>query len=200
MKIFLTGSTSGVGQALFDLLSLDHTVEAPPRTQLDLANLDQVNSIDVNCDLLINCAGTGLGGKQPFVDHPVKDIVDIVNTNLVAPMLLTHNALKNNPCCKIVNVTSTNNNRYWPNDLAYSLTKKSLSDFGHMLRIEYPECRVLEVRLGLTKTNFNQARYQHDPERYQELYHNPCLMPEYVANRIVDVLFDDRIKFIEIAP
>ena len=200
MKIFLTGSSSGIGAALFDLLSGHHQIIAPSRTDLDLGCLPDVASVDVNCDMLINCAGTGLGGKQPFADHQSTDMIEIFNTNLLSPILLTKSALKNNPSCKIVNITSTNNNRYWPNDLAYSLTKSSLSEFGSMLRIEYPSCCLLEVRLGLTKTNFNNSRYKNDPDRLQDIYTNSHLLPENVANKIIDILFDNTVKYIEISP
>jgi short-subunit dehydrogenase len=200
MKIFLTGASSGIGAALFETLSVDHQVIAPNRNTFDLTNTKHIDDLDVDFDMLINCAGTGLGGKQQFANHCSNDVVEIFNTNLLAPILLTKNVLKINPACKIVNITSTNNNRYWPGDLVYSLTKSSLSIFGDMLRVEYPDCCLLEIRLGLTKTNFNKARYKNTPDRYQDIYNNPHLLPENVANKIVSVLFDNTVKYIEISP
>lgn len=200
MKIFLTGSSSGVGAALFELLCKNHQVTAPTRDELDLSCVSSLESLNIDCDILINCAGTGLGGKQLFADHQTLDVIKIFNTNLLAPVLLTKSVLKNNPECKIINITSTNNNRYWPMDLAYSLTKSSLSEFGNMLRVEYPNCQLLEVRLGLTKTNFNQSRYKQEPGRYQDIYTNPHLLPANVANKIVDIMLDNTIKYIEISP
>jgi short-subunit dehydrogenase len=200
MKILLTGSSSGIGKSLKNILQADHTVIAPSRSELDLSLLKSVHSVDIECDILINCAGTGIGGKRPFVDHSTADIIDIFNVNLIAPVLLSQCVLRKNSQCKIVNITSTNNNHYWPNDLVYSLTKKSLADFGNMLKIDHPDCRLLEVRVGLTKTNFNSARYHNDPERYQDIYVNPHLTSDTVANKIVDIMFDDRVKYIEISP
>lgn len=200
MNIFLTGGSSGIGQALKCILEKDHTVFAPTRNQLDLSAVEALHSATIECDMLINCAGTGIGGKQPFVDHSTVDIVDIFNINLIAPIVLSHRALKFNTKCKIVNITSTNNNRYWPNDLVYSLTKKSLSDFGNMLKVDYPNCRLLEVCVGLTKTNFNSNRYHREPQRYQDIYVNSHLTADTVAKKIVDVVFDDRVKYIEISP
>jgi short-subunit dehydrogenase len=200
MKILLTGSSSGIGKSLKNILQADHTVIAPSRSELDLSLVKSVHSIDIECDILVNCAGTGIGGKRPFVDHCNTDIIDIFNVNLIAPVLLSQRALQKNSQCKIVNITSTNNNHYWPNDLVYSLTKKSLADFGNMLKIDHPDCCLLEVRVGLTKTNFNSARYQNDAERYQDIYANPHLTADTVANKIVDILFDNRVKYIEISP
>lgn len=203
MKILLTGSASGVGQQLNQLLTnAGHNVVALTRTQLNLAAINDVTAFTAGpVDMLINCAGTDIGGKIDFCNHQISDIVDILNTNLVAPVILCHTVLKANSVCKIVNITSTNNNRYWPNDLAYSLSKKSLEELGRMLCVEYPALSYLEVRLGLTRTNFNQSRYKNDPERFVDLYEsNRYQTATEAAERIVNVLFDSNIKFIEISP
>jgi len=201
MKILLTGSSSGVGQALYQQLCVNHEITAPLRRQLDLLDLDQIlNFVNQQYDILINCAGTGVGGKTDFVNHNTNNIKDILQTNLIAPVLLSQAVLKHNPQAKIVNITSTNNLRYWPNDLAYSLSKKSVEEFGKMLMIEYPTIDYLEIRLGLTKTNFNQNRFKNEPNRYTELYQNNFLIPTDVANKICNVLFDNSVKFIEISP
>ncbi len=202
MNILITGSASGVGQALHKQLSSNHNVLAPTRNELDLSDAQQILNYQLNsCDMLINCAATGRGGKIDFVDHQSQAIVEIINTNLVAPMLLSKRVLLINPDCKIVNITSTNNNRYYGNDLVYSLTKKSLADFGTMLKVDYPVLRYLEVKLGLTRTNFNQSRYRDEPHRFKDIYQqHPCLEPTTVADRVVSVLFDDTIKMLEISP
>jgi short-subunit dehydrogenase len=201
MKILLTGSSSGVGQMLYQQLCINHEVTAPARQQLDLLDSEQIlKFVHQSYDMLINCAGTGIGGKIDFVNHNATNIKDILQTNLIAPVLLSQAVLKHNPRAKIVNITSTNNLRYWPNDLAYSLSKKAVEEFGKMLMIEYPIINYLEVRLGLTKTNFNQNRFKNELNRYTELYQNNYLTPDNVANKICNVLFDDTVKFIEISP
>jgi short-subunit dehydrogenase len=201
MKILLTGGSSGVGQALYQQLCVDHKITAPIRQQLDLLDSDQIiNFVNQRYDMLINCAGTDVGGKIDFVNHNTNNIKDILQTNLIAPVLLSQAVLKQNPQAKIVNITSTNNLRYWPNDLAYSLSKKSVEEFGKMLMIEYPTIDYLEIRLGLTKTNFNQNRFKNELNRYTELYQNNFLIPTDVAKKICNVLFDNTVKFIEISP
>ena len=90
MKILLTGSSNGLGQKLHQLLTaLDHDVVAPTRDQLNLADTNNVIAFAVNhVDMLINCAGTGIGGKIDFCHHNINDVVEIFNTNLVAPIVL----------------------------------------------------------------------------------------------------------------
>lgn len=202
MIIVITGTTSGVGLALTQALKPNHTVVSLNRHDVDLSDITQVQNFSLpHCDILINCAGTGIGGKIDFVNHNIDDCVKILNVNTVSPVLLTHKALKINKNCKIVNITSTNNNRYWPNDLVYSLSKKSLSEFSKMLKVEYASANVLEVCLGLTKTNFNDSRYKNCADRHIDIYsQNPHLEPATVAGKIVEALFDDTVKYIEIAP
>ena len=199
MKIVITGTASGVGFGLAKKLQ-HHNVTALTREELDLSDINAVINYDLGiCDMLINCAATGVGGKIDFVNHKSYNIVNIMNTNLLSPVLLSKQALANNANCKIINITSTNNNRYYPGDLAYSLSKQALANFGTMLKIEYPDVQYLEVRLGLTKTNFNNNRYRNDLDRFIDVYDNKHLTVDHVTDRILDVLFDSSIKTIEVA-
>lgn len=200
MIIGVTGTTSGIGQALATKLN-SHDVISINRQQVDLSDISAVQAFDMpQVDMLINCAATGVGGKIPFDQHDQVCVEIVLNTNLIAPVLLSQKALQKNHNCKIVNITSTNNRQYWGNDLVYSLSKLALADFSEMLRVEYPNTCILEVRLGLTKTHFNINRYRGFEQRFEELYNRPHLTADYVADRICSVLFDDNIKFIEIAP
>jgi short-subunit dehydrogenase len=201
MKILLTGASSGLGKALKQCLVSSHDVDAPNRQSLNLSDSKSITEYKNSYfDMLINCAATGVGGKIDFVNHQVESVQEILQTNLLGTVLLTQKVLQTNPKCKIVNITSTNCNQYWPNDLVYSLSKKALSEFNRMLQIEYPHTPCLEVRLGFTKTNFNHNRYKHEPERYTDIYSQyPYLTAEEAADKIVKVLFDDHIKFVEVA-
>jgi short-subunit dehydrogenase len=201
MKILLTGSSSGIGAELLRELAPGHEVHAPKRDGLDLCDAASIMSyVTQSYDMLINCAGTGLGGKIDFLQHDPAAAQTILKTNLLGTVLLTQQVLRQNPATKIVNITSTNNNRFYPGDLAYSLSKKALESFTDMLRTEYPSVPILEVRLGLSKTNFNQNRYRDEPARYQDIYQNPYLDADVVARSIIGVLFDNHIKRIEISP
>jgi short-subunit dehydrogenase len=199
MKILLTGASSGVGKCLAQKLC-NHELTDLNRAELDLGCVEQVLAYTPGCvDLLINCAGTGIGGKIDFVNHRDHMVAQILTVNLLAPVLLTQKVLRGNPQCRIVNITSTNNKRYYANDLAYSLSKLALGNFGNMLSVDYPDINLLEVRLGLTKTNFNTARYANDPDRFHDIYVNHHLTADQAAEKIHSVLFDSTVKFIEIS-
>ena len=201
MKIAITGTSTGIGAELAQQLSIDHEVTAYKRNHLDLSDCEQVSATEMSaCDMLINCAGTGIGGKIDFINHDPSHVIEILKVNLIAPVLLSQKILKVNPQCRIVNITSTNNRRYYPRDLAYSLSKKALADFGDMLRVEYPDVNLLEVRMGLTRTAFNDNRYRPCPERQVNIYELPHLTVLNAVSRIMPALFDNKIHFIEIAP
>ena len=139
MKILITGTGSGVGERLHVSLSQSNDIIALARNNLDLSNIAAISEFTMpKIDMLINCAGTDIGGKIEFTKHNTNEVITIINTNLIAPMLLSQKALKLNTNCKIVNITSTNNIKYYPNNLTYSLTKKALETFTNMLRVEYP--------------------------------------------------------------
>lgn len=200
MRILITGTSSGLGQELASRLQ-HHDVVALTRQLLDLSDIASVTDYDPGfCDILINCAGTDIGGKIDFVNHQSQNVVDILNTNLIAPVLLSKYVLANNAKCKVINITSTNNNRYHANNLSYSLSKKALAEFGAMLKVEYPDVNYLEVKLGLVKTEFNRNRYQHEPDRFSDIYQLPHLTVCQAADIIVPAMFNSSIKFIEVAP
>jgi short-subunit dehydrogenase len=200
MRIVITGTSSGLGQELASRLH-EHDVVAPTRQLLDLSDIASVVNYDPGfCDILINCAGTDIGGKIDFVNHQTQNVVDILNTNLIAPVLLSKQVLANNTKCKVINITSTNNNRYHANNLSYSLSKKALAEFGAMLKVEYPDVNYLEIKLGLVKTEFNRNRYQHEPDRFNDIYQLPHLTVCQAADIIVPAMFNSSIKFIEVAP
>jgi short-subunit dehydrogenase len=201
MNIAITGTSSGVGKGLWQQLEYLHNVVCITRNLVDLSDISAVGNYNMpEADMLINCAGTDRGGKIDFVNQDQESIIDILHTNVVAPVLLSKKALATNPRCKIVNITSTNNKRYWPNNLAYSLSKKALAEFGNMLQVEYPTVHYLEIQLGLTKTNFNQNRYVGHEDRFDDVYVNPHLTTDVVVEKILRVLFDPSVKFVEIAP
>lgn len=201
MKITITGTSSGVGRELKKILEQDHDVIGIERKDLDLDDIQAVLRYEIlYCDIFINCAGHDLGGKVSFLDHKDHHVVSILNANLISPVLLSQKALRKNPDCKIVNITSTNILRYGGNDLIYTLSKESLSRFGHLLKIDHPAVKQLEVILGLTKTNFNINRHKANHKSIDNLYDNAHLTAEEAANRIANVLFDDRVKRVEIAP
>jgi len=203
MVILITGTSSGIGQGLAEALSNEHSVIPLTRAELDLSDIDKVKSFEMPVvDMLINCAGTDVGGKIDFVNHNTSMVVDIINVNFTSTVILTQLALKKNPDCKIITITSNCTKKYITNRLAYSLAKTSQELFGNLLELEYPKLNYLEVLIGLTKTNFNYNRHMHGScmERMEDVYVRPHLTVEQVVTGIKNVMFDNSIKRIDIIP
>jgi len=196
--IAITGCSSGVGKELVALLKHEHQIVPITRDIVDLDFPERIQSPG-KVDMLINCAGHDLGGKVPFSEMHWSYWSRVLNTNLISAMRLTQLAIQENENVTIVNITSTNVEKFYPGDLAYSLSKKSLQIFGDMLRYEHPSVTVKEVILGLTKTNFNENRHKEKHKPIDDLYAMDHLLPEEVAGAIAEFIFSEN-KRIRIAP
>lgn len=192
MKTLITGANSGIGLELTQLISDNIGIT---RDDFDMDTIGTFN-IPNDIDRLINVAGHDLGGKVDFINHDRSSWIKIMNTNLINTIALTQQVLQQNKNAIIVNITSTNNSQYYPNDLIYSLSKKALSDFTKMLRIEYNDySRFKEIELGLTRTNFVDNRYKENHAEKIDLYNlysERCMEPTEAAFRIIEFLSSNK--------
>lgn len=197
MNIIVTGSSSGIGKSIVNLLK-NHNVICFSRSTHDMDIPGIFNECELPvADFLFNVAGHGLGGKVDFVSHKFEHWIKILNTNLINTISLTQKVLQKNINATIVNITSTNVDQYYPNDLIYSLSKTTLSTFTDYLRIEYPDRanNFKEVRLGLTKTNFVKNRHKENHIPIIDLYSKyEHLFPDDAAKKIIDFAFSSEQK------
>lgn len=197
-RALITGTTSGIGSQIHKFVDWD--IVDLNRDTVDLDYPENILDAYIPyVDILINNAGHDQGGKVLFVDHEFEHWQRVINTNLISAMRITQLAIQKNPNLTLVNITSTNNDRYWGNDLAYSLSKIALEHFGKMLPIDHPNVVVKEARIGLTQTEFNNNRHKLNHKPIDNLYANPCLDPTIVASKIVDFI-NSKDNFIRIMP
>lgn len=212
--VLVTGSTSGIGREVAQLLCVDgHTVIGAARSEgerlpspryhpvkLDLTDGRSVESLiqripgDLakRVDGLINVAGSDVGGLRPFEDTSVHDLLRTVTTNFTGLILLTHSLLPQllgRPLADVINVTSLNAVRPAPNLATYSAAKAGVRGFTDALRQELAgtSVRVTEILPGMTRTGFAAARWKGDRQRAHEYYESMpgTLTPREVAEAVL---------------
>lgn len=187
-KALITGASGGIGAALANVLSprydhvflvgrkrdrLEQIVKQSRGAQAtllvgDLANAEFLKEIvtTVNpsggLDLLVNNAGVGLFGA--FENHSDEEIRSVIESNLLAPMLLTKALL---PALKIkksqiINVGSAFGSIGYPGFSAYSASKFGLYGWTQALSRELSNTsvrvRLFSPRATLTDMNNENVR------------------------------------------
>jgi len=187
MKIAITGTTSGVGEALKDALSADHEIISINRDKIDFSNIKNLEKVNLNgIDVLINNAGHARGGGKNFIGHNIDQWNSIMATNLIAPIYLTQQFLKQNNSGKIIFITSRTVEHNMGGDVVYSSSKSGLSTFIDCLRDELDQnYQLTEIRPGRIKTSFAKNRGIHTDSVIDTFYNN---RPHLEVNEIVDVV------------
>ena len=191
MRYLISGTTTGIGKAIKQKLDPEMVYELN-RDIVDLNEPTLVKEIKLpNVDCAILNAGHDLGGGVPFVDHDDTQMLKVINCNLVSNILLAQKLLKNNLQTIIIFVTSTNLNKQYPNNLAYNMSKLGMKNLHDLIKIDYPEAKVKEARIGLTKTQFNSNRHKENHKAINDLYANRHLNADLVADRVIGLAMSD---------
>ena len=177
MKIaVVTGASSGIGKALAQrLLNENYKVYALGRDfeasglinneglikyPINLENRDEIAAFckkiaENRVDLLVNCAGVAYYGL--FESERAEHISEMVNVNILAPMLLTNGLLDKIRRCEgtVVNISSVTGKQPSSTHAAvYGATKAALTNFGQTLFEENRKhnLRVINIHPDLTNT------------------------------------------------
>jgi len=142
MNIFLTGGSRGIGLAIKSKFeNLGYRVYAPSRTDLDLLNLDSIDSISedikANIDVLINNAG--VNHIYNLEDINADAISSMLQINTVAPLLLTKNISQymiKRGGGHIINISSILSYRSKKGRIIYSATKAALNSITKSCALE----------------------------------------------------------------
>jgi short-subunit dehydrogenase len=143
-------------------------------------------------DFLINNAGRNHRG--PFLERSADELSGILDTNLAAPVLLTHAAL---PLLRddgvIVNIASLAGKVPVPHEAAYSASKSGLRAFGRALDTELQlagsRVRVLSVCPGPVDTGFLGEDLTQVPDL---VFSQPMSSAEEVARAVVRAIASGR--------
>jgi NADP-dependent 3-hydroxy acid dehydrogenase YdfG len=123
-------------------------------------------------DILIN--NVGMTFIQPFEKNTEEQLNEIIETNLKAPILLTHElyeTMKIQQSGTIVMINSAAGKKGYPNHTLYSTTKFGLAGFTESLRQEAKKhnIRVISIHPGGVKTSlYDKLQEKPDTSAYMD--------------------------------
>jgi len=194
MKVFVTGATSGFGEAIAKrYIKEGHTVVAAGRRKdrleklsketgcmtevLDVTDKDavfQVLNKHEDIDVLVNNAGLALG-LQPAQETDIEDWERMVDTNIKGVMYCTRAALpamvKRNKG-HIISIGSTAGNWPYPGGNVYGSTKAFVQQFARNIRNDTfgTKVRSTNIEPGMADTEFSTVRFKGDKEKADKVY------------------------------
>ncbi|HTZ71301.1 MAG TPA: SDR family oxidoreductase, partial [Acetobacteraceae bacterium] len=209
----VTGASSGVGEATARLLAAEGAAlvlaartEAPLRRVADSigglavptdvsrrADLERLVAATVErhgrIDILVNNAGTNVRGN--FADIPAEGVEQVIDTNLKAPMLLTHFSLPHLLAARgvVVNVASIAGHVPLPGEASYSASKWGLRGFTFAAGAELARAGVAlcVVSPGPITTGFVLDDMDHVPDL---VFSQPFLSAEQVGRAVLACVLD----------
>jgi short-subunit dehydrogenase len=203
MKIFLTGASSGIGKASFNLLSQHYQITAPSRSQLNLENFSSIDQLDLSTyDVIVNCAGVNPGTYLGFEKNSWQNQLNQVHVNFVAPLLLAKQYINQRLSGQFVYIGSASVNRPESYNVFNSASKSALRYAISAVKKSNTDIVFSEVCPGKTKTNMLKQNYQgicNDAQIESEYAKTPYLSPEEVANAVLFVI-KNKLDFIELCP
>jgi len=218
MKVYITGVSSGIGKALAleflergnNVVGLGrkHDIDHPQFSFItcDLSDVSQVKSIRFSGDkdgcVLINNAGA-VGVLKRVSDQEQDDLLNVINVNTIAPMLLCQSFLRDVPSdlrTIILNISSGAANRAIPSWAAYCASKIAIDRFSEAVCLEELEkgryLAVYSIAPGVVDTPMQAEIRSADPEHFsslntfQELFKNKELTDaSEVAKKLASLLF-----------
>jgi short-subunit dehydrogenase len=187
--IILTGASSGIGKAIKEELKNEEIVTVCRNCEIkvDFNNIDEVKKIKLkNIKGIINCAGVGYFGQ--FEDLKIEKIIEMINVNFTAPLILTKNHIKDIKKNKgfIINIASTSALTPARLGSVYSSTKAAILQFSKSLfeEVRKSEVKVCTILPDLTLTNFHNNTFFKPSS--DELAH---IKPEDLAKIVKDIIY-----------
>jgi NADP-dependent 3-hydroxy acid dehydrogenase YdfG len=202
VNLFITGGSSGVGQACVQLFD-QHSITAPSRDKLDLSNFEAIDQLDLSSyDVVINCAGANAGAFHGWQDNTWQNQQRQVDVNFTGALLLAKQYFRQRATGHFIYVTSSNIDDPIVYNIFYTAAKAALHYSMNTVRKQYPGVLVTEIRPGKIRSNMLNQNYQgaKTPDEIDELYAKaPVLEPADIA-RAIETAIKYKLDQITITP
>lgn len=146
-------------------------------------------------DVLINNAGIAI--DKDFEERTVEDFRKTLDTNLIAPFLVSRcvgREMMKRKQGNIINISSTNGiNAFFPTSIDYDASKAGLINLTHNLALQYaPYINVNCVAPGWVNTDMNkELPLDLIEEETNKIYKNRFAEPEEIAKTVVFLASND---------
>lgn len=145
-------------------------------------------------DVMVNNAG-GLSTVRPLQDQTAEEIIEVINLNLTAPLLLMRALLPGMIARKrghVFNLTSTAGHNVFPGTAAYGAAKAGLAQAGRIMRYDMAgsNVRLTEISPGRVETEFYLQAFGGNREALQEKMYRTQrpLSPDDIAAALMAAL------------
>ncbi|NPA28055.1 MAG: SDR family oxidoreductase [Epsilonproteobacteria bacterium] len=180
MQGIITGYSSGIGEAIckkleskgIEVIKLKSRLNRVDKVEEEIKEITKKHNIS----FLINSAGIGI--FEPLETISTKKIKEIIDINLLAPIILTKlllPSLKKNKGT-LINISSIEAIKASKYSSVYSASKAAIRHFSHSLfeEVRKSEVKVCSINPDLTNTPFfknNNLKFQ--PKQQEAYYIDP---------------------------
>ena len=189
----VVGSHGGVGSECVKFLEQNgYTTKCLTSQDLDLNCPEQIFELDVdNVDILINCAGHSRGTYQGFLKNTWQNQLSQIMVNYASNLFLFKHYANSRDQGKYVWISSTLVDNPTPFQSVYGSTKSASKFALDLIRQEATHIDILEVKIGLVRTNFRYNNFEGTVSRDQinkEYDQAHALYPDLVAQQILSAI------------
>jgi NADP-dependent 3-hydroxy acid dehydrogenase YdfG len=202
VNVFITGGSSGVGQACVELFD-QHCITAPTRNELDLSNFEAISQLDLSqYDVVINCAGANAGAFRGWQDNTWQNQQNQVDVNFTGALLLAKQYVQQRARGHFIYVTSSNIDDPIVYNIFYTAAKAALHYSMNTVRKQYPGVLVTEIRPGKIRSNMLNQNYQgtKSEAEIEELYAKGAVLDPADIAEAIETAIKYRLDQITITP
>ncbi len=194
--VLITGSSRGIGKAISEKYTAEGwDVISPTRDDMDLAKAESIieyfNRLDRPINSVINNAG--INPINPIVDLNVDEIIETIDVNLLAPLLILKYSyrllLKATDIRRVVNISSIWASVSKPGRSVYGMTKIALLGLTRTAAVEWAHDNILVNSVAPGYTNTELTKTNNTAEAIAEICTKIPLNRMAEPNEIAETVF-----------